>query len=125
MSNIVSHKHNRHETACEPRNYTLIIFCIVFFIGEIGRDYRWPAKVDTLVDYFIDHGICKARLKFWAEVVKDNKVGILYDVKCLTCSSAEMLVLYLSEKLKQRGENDAVALLYKFCLLYTSDAADE
>ena len=64
VSNIVSHKHNRHETACEPRNYTLIIFSIVFFIGEIGRDYRWPAKVDTLVDYFIYHGICKARLKF-------------------------------------------------------------
>ena len=34
MSNIVSYKHNRHETACEPRNYTLIIFSIVFFIGE-------------------------------------------------------------------------------------------
>ncbi len=21
-----------------------LYFCIVFFIGEIGRDYRWPAK---------------------------------------------------------------------------------
>ena len=36
----------------------------LFFIGEIGGDYRWPAKVDTLVDYFIYHGIGKARLKF-------------------------------------------------------------